>query len=149
MKTLFDAAQRQILAQRLEQLTPDSKPLWGRMTVSQMLRHLCLWEDMIHENKRYKRPLIGRIIGPLILKQVLKQPDFRRNSPTVPEMRITKTYIDMAEERSRLMASLRRYATYDIPDNSFIHPFFGRMSREQIGLLAYKHLDHHLRQFGA
>jgi len=148
MKTLFDPAQRQEFVQRIKQLNPESKPLWGKMTVAQMLRHLCVWEEMIHENKIYKRPFIGRLIGPIILKQVLKTPDFRRNSPTVPETRITETGIDMKEESRKLIASLDRYATYNIADYSFIHPFFGRMTREQIGQLAYKHLDHHLRQFG-
>ncbi|GAA3923807.1 DUF1569 domain-containing protein [Chitinophaga oryziterrae] len=148
MKTLFDTAQRQKFVQRLEQLTPDSQSLWGQMTVAQMLRHLRLWEEMIHENKIYNRTLIGRLIGPLILKQVLKTPNFRRNSPTISEMRITETGIDMTEERRKLISLLDRYANYDKPDYSFIHPFFGRMSREQIGQLAYIHLNHHLQQFG-
>jgi len=34
-------------------------------------------------------------------------------------------------------------------NTGFIHDFFGKMTREEIGILAYKHLDHHLRQFGA
>lgn len=86
MKTLFDAIQRGKFVQRLEQLAPNSQPSWGEMTVAQMLRHLRFWEEMIHENKIYKRTLIGRLIGPLILKQVLKTPNFRRNSPTISEM---------------------------------------------------------------
>jgi uncharacterized protein DUF1569 len=148
MKTVFDAEERKTFIARLGRLTPATPALWGSMTVPQMLKHLRLWEEMIHENKRCKRPLIGRLIGPMILKQVLKSPDFRKNSPTIPELRITETAIDAENERKKLVALLDSYATYDFQDYSFIHPFFGKMTREQIGQLAYKHLDHHLQQFG-
>ena|ERR1700744_2596508 len=148
MKTVFDAGTRQELSQRLEKLKPDILPSWGQMTMPQMVKHLRLWEEMIHENKRYHRPLIGRLIGPLILKRVLKNPDFPKSTPTIPEMRISETNIDFTAERQKLITLLNSYATYDLPDYAFVHPFFGKMTREQIGLMAYKHLDHHLQQFG-
>ena len=37
----------------------------------------------------------------------------------------------------------------DFSNSRFVHDFFGKMTREEIGILAYKHTDHHLRQFGA
>jgi len=148
MRTVFDEQTRQSFVRRLEGLTPEIAPLWGSMTAPQMVKHLRLWEEMIHENIIYPRPFIGRLIGPLILKQVLKSPEFRRNSPTIPEMKITETGIDLAAERQRLTTLVNSYATYNLPDYSFIHPFFGKMTREQIGQMAYIHMDHHLKQFG-
>jgi hypothetical protein len=148
MKTVLDSQARQELTGRLEQMKPDSHPLWGKMTAPQMVKHLRLWEEMIHENKRYPRPLIGRLIGPLILKRVLKNPDFPKNTPTIPEMRMSEINIDLMGERQKLISLLNSYATYDLPDYSFIHPFFGKMKRDQIGVMAYKHMDHHLQQFG-
>jgi hypothetical protein len=34
-------------------------------------------------------------------------------------------------------------------DPGLVHPFFGRMTPEQIGYMLYKHTDHHLRQFNS
>jgi len=148
MKTIFDNEARQELLGRLNKLTAESRPLWGKMSPAQMVKHLRLWEEMIHENILYSRPLIGRLIGPLILKKVLQTPEFRRNSPTIPQMLVTDTGIDLDGERSRLIALLNSYPQYNLPDYSFIHPFFGKMTRGQIGIMAHLHLDHHLKQFG-
>ena len=148
MKTLFDDVSRQELISRLDKLTTESQPRWGKMRVSQMVKHCRLWEEMIHENKLFKRPFIGRLIGPMILKKVLQSPEFRKNSPTIPQMRVTDTSVDLKDERRRLIALVNSYPQYAWPDNSFIHPFFGKMTRDQIGKLAYLHMDHHLKQFG-
>jgi hypothetical protein len=147
MKTIFDGDVRQGLTERLDKLAPENKPLWGKMSPAQMVKHCRLWEEMIHGNKLLKRPLIGRLIGPMILKKVLQTPEFRKNSPTIPEMRVTDTGIDLNEERGKLTALVNSYPQYNWPDNSFVHPFFGKMTREQIGKMAYLHLDHHLKQF--
>jgi hypothetical protein len=148
MRTIFDNDLRGQIIGRLNNLTAENRPVWGKMSPAQMLKHNRLWEEMIHENKLFRRPLIGRLIGPMILKQVLRTPEFRRNSPTIPEMRVTDTDIDLNEERNQLIALVNSYPQYGWPDNSFIHPFFGKMTREQIGKMAYLHLDHHLKQFG-
>jgi hypothetical protein len=148
MKTVFDDASRRELTGRLDKLTTENRPLWGKMTAPQMVKHCRLWEEMIHENKLFRRPLIGRLIGPMILKKVLQSPEFRKNSPTIPAMLVTDTGIDLQDERRRLVALVDSYSRYDRPDNSFIHPFFGKMTQDQIGKMAYLHLDHHLKQFG-
>jgi len=148
MRTIFDDDARHDLTGRLDRLTADSRASWGKMSPAQMVKHCRLWEEMIHQNKIFKRPLIGKLIGPIILKKVLKTPEFRKNSPTIPEMLVTETGIDFDEERRKLVALVNGYPTYNWPDNSFIHPFFGKMTREQIGKMAYLHLDHHLKQFG-
>jgi len=148
MRTIFDNEERRQLTARLSNLTAESRPLWGKMGPAQMVKHLRLWEEMVHANKLYRRPLIGRLIGPLILKKVLQTPEFRKNSPTIPEMVVTDTGIDLGEERRQLILLVDSYPQYNWPDKSFIHPFFGKMTREQIGKLAYLHLDHHLKQFG-
>jgi len=146
---MFDENVRRELIERMGKLSVESRSLWGKMSVAQMLKHCRLWEEMIHENKLFKRPLIGRLIGPLILKKVLNTPEFRKNSPTIPEMVVTGTAIDLNQERNRLTVLIEKYLKYDQPDNSFTHPFFGKMTRDQIGKLAYLHLDHHLKQFNS
>ena len=148
MKTIFDEPTRKELKKRLDNLNSGIQPLWGKMISDQMVKHCRLWEEMIHENKHFKRPLIGRLIGQFILKKVLQTPEFRKNSPTIPEMVVDDMNIDFDKERAEVTRLLDLYPIYSLPDNSFIHPFFGKMTREEIGKLAYLHLNHHLKQFG-
>ena len=148
MKTVFDKSTREDLIRRIDSLQENSRAQWGKMTVLQMARHCTAWEEMIHQNKRYERPLIGRLIGKLILKSVMKDDrPLRKNTPTIPDLIITNNDIDLQKEKLKWMVLLQEYATYAYPDHSFVHPFFGRMSREEIGIMVYKHNDHHLRQF--
>jgi hypothetical protein len=103
---------------------------------------------MVLQNKKYKRPLIGLLIGPMIMKQVLKEGSImRRNSPTIPALIVQETSGDLSILKGEWKALLNSYAEYTLPDFSFVHPFFGKMTREQVGFFAYKHADHHLKQF--
>ncbi|NOW96792.1 DUF1569 domain-containing protein [Mucilaginibacter sp. SG564] len=147
MKSIFDQQTRDELIGRVNSLNRDSKAQWGKMNVYQMVRHCNLWEDMMQGRQKYKRAFIGRIFGRVALRRVMKdESPLARNTPTLPELRITGNG-DMVSERTEWLAKIRDYANFSNP--GFIHPFFGSMTREQIGPFVYKHIDHHLRQFGA
>lgn len=49
-------------------------------------------------------------------------------------------------QKKSWIENVQAYANYSNP--RFVHDFFGKMTDEQIGIFAYKHADHHLRQFG-
>jgi hypothetical protein len=147
MKTIFDKATRDELIRRISLLNENSKAKWGQMNVYQMLRHCTLWEEMIAGKKKYKRVFIGRIFGKIALKEVLKdEKPLRRNTPTLPEFRI-KGNGDFSAERIKWITQMEEYDHFSNFD--FVHPFFGKMTKEQIGYMAYKHTDHHLRQFNS
>lgn len=147
MKSLFDTSVREELAQRINSLTPESKAQWGKMNVFQMLRHCVLCDEMFFGKLNIKRVFIGRLLGKMILKKILKDDKpFGRNAPTAPILKITDNG-DIEQEKKAWIKSLEGYANYT--NNSFVHPFFGPMTIEQVGYFAYKHVDHHLRQFGA
>lgn len=94
-----------------------------------------------------KRAWIGRLFGKMVLKQVLKdEKPFKKNSPTSPQLTTGPESGDMDQLKKEWIAGLERYANYN--NDSFVHPFFGPLTKEQVGYLAYKHADHHLRQFG-
>jgi len=147
MRTVFDEKAREDLVNRIGTLNEKSTAAWGKMNVGQMLRHCNTWEEMIHQNKLYKRPFIGLLLGKFFLKKELKTETLRKNSPTIPELVITDTDIDVVFEKEKLVKQLRSYPFYQYPDYSFIHPFFGKMTKEQIGYFTYKHINHHLLQF--
>jgi hypothetical protein len=149
VKTVFDKNTRLELIERINSLTESSKPLWGKMNVGQMIKHCALWEEMIHQNKEYKRVFIGRLFGKALLKKEMATPGMRKNNPTIPELVVTDTDIPFSTEKEKLVALVNKYEQYSPPDLSFIHPFFGKMTRDEVGRFAYKHIDHHLRQFAS
>lgn len=148
MKTVFDTAVREELITRINSLTLQNNAQWGKMNVSQMLKHCVLCDDMFFGKIRIRRVLIGQLIGPIIMKKVLKDDrGFGRNSPTSPLLKTTGQNCDINLHKKEWITNIEQFAAYNNSD--FIHPFFGPMTKEQVGLFAYKHADHHLRQFGA
>ena len=147
MKSIFEPAVREEIIQRIQLLNPDSQPKWGKMNVHQMLKHCALCEEMYLGKKNYKRAFIGRIFGAMGLKRILRdEKPLGRNAPTSPHFIVKETAGDILEEKHQWIDLVRQYEAY--PANDFVHWFFGKMTREQVGQFVYKHDDHHLRQFG-
>ncbi|WP_341227470.1 DUF1569 domain-containing protein [uncultured Arcticibacterium sp.] len=146
MKTIFDTNTRKELIQRINNLTAENQNLWGKMNVYQMLKHGSLGEEMFLGKKTYKRLFIGRLFGPMALKGILKDDSpVKRNQPTHPAM-VVKGSGNFKAEQAKWIDLLESYNSFTT--ESFVHPFFGKMNKEQIGVFVYKHTDHHLRQFG-
>lgn len=146
METIFDKNTADILLRRIQTLTPQDRPQWGKMDAFQMLRHCVLSEEMFLGKRKYDRLFIGRLFGKMALGGILKNAaPLKKNQPTHPELRITGSG-NFEAERQKWISRLSEYETYHNP--GFVHPFFGPMTREQVGWYVYKHTDHHLRQFG-
>jgi hypothetical protein len=71
----------------------------------------------------------------------------RRSTPTIPALVISEGMGDITSEKAKWIENIEQYANFSNPN--FVHVFFGRMTREQIGQMVYKHVDHHLRQFNS
>ena len=150
MKTIFDKSTRDELIRRIDTLTKDNSAQWGKMNVYQMLKHCRLWDEWIAGKKKNKQVFAGRLFGKMALKNVLKdEKPLGRNTPTIPELRLNRLGEngDVESEKAKWIVTIEGYAHFSNPD--FVHTFFGKMTREQIGYLAYKHADHHLRQFNS
>jgi hypothetical protein len=151
MKTIFDEALRTELINRIKSIPENSTatPGWGKMTLFQMLSHGIIWEEWIHGKKKpvYKQAFIGWVFGKFALKGILKDDGpLKRNMPSGEGFSVKEKSGAIGPLKKRWVSLIEDYATYSNP--AFIHDFFGKMSVEQIGILAYKHTDHHLRQFG-
>jgi hypothetical protein len=144
MKTVFDQSTREELIQRVSRLTEASIAQWGKMNVSQMMRHCAQWDEMALGKTKYKQSLLGKLFGKMALKNMMKEEPVKRNLPTVPSF-VIKEQVDFDTEKAKWIRLLNEYNDY--PADSFIHPFFGPLSKAQTGLIVYKHIDHHLRQF--
>jgi hypothetical protein len=147
MQTVADKITRTNIIARIAQLDPNSPPQWGKMSVDQMLKHCRLWEEMALGRLTTKRVFIGRIFGRLGLRSILKdEKPLTRSTPTAPEI-LVAGHSNPDSEKAKWISLLEEYA---VPVDTFIiHPFFGKMTREQLGYMSYKHADHHLRQFNS
>ena len=151
MKNLFEAERAEELKRRLNTLTLNSPRYWGKMNPAQAVAHCALALDIASGNLVPGRAgLGGRIVGRLIKPLVFKDDaPIRRNAPTNPELVVSDSR-DLASECEYLCAAIDRFAAAG-PLGCTAHPhfFFGKLTPNQWAILMYKHLDHHLRQFGA
>ena len=148
MKTVLDQATREELITRVKTLTESSKPQWGKMNIYQTLKHSILADEMYLGKKHYDRVFLGRLLGKIMLKKMLKdETPMQRNAPTSPLFIISEVNGDVAAEREKWISVINQYEHFN--NEEFVHWFFGKMTKEQVGQFAYKHIDHHLRQFGA
>ena len=148
MKTLFNPKDREALSLRLAALEPDAQRQWGRMNAAQMLAHCAIALEVAAGDRPMPQAFLGKLITPLFGRMILGERPFSRDSPTNPSFVVTDLR-DFEAERIRVATLIDRVVQHG-PESAGrqTHPFFGRLSGDQWGRLAHKHLDHHLRQFG-
>jgi len=148
MNSLFNPADRDALARRIAELEPASQRQWGKMDPAQMLRHCALSMGDPLGERSVRQLFLGKLVTPFIRSAVFGDKPFRRNSPTDPTF-VVSASPDFEAERTRLATLIDRVVQRGAAKtDGRIHPFFGRLSGGEWGTLIYKHLDHHLRQFG-
>ncbi|MEI2273798.1 DUF1569 domain-containing protein [Sphingobacterium sp. ML3W] len=149
MKTIFNNTERAELIERIELLTPNNTAQWGKMNVYQMIKHCTIWNDWVlgRDKHHYKQEFLGKIFGKMALKGMIKDDKpLKKNVPAgIFAVKDNMGQIDTAQKKT-WMEQIESYGHYSNPD--FVHDFFGKMETEQIGIFVYKHMDHHLRQFG-
>lgn len=150
MRHLFEAAAVEDVKARIARLRPDSPRRWGTMHVAQAMAHCSAGFEVAAGERLPKRKVMGRFLGWLLKPLALgNDAPMRRNTPTVKEQLVLDER-DLERERERLCGWIDRFAAAG-PGGCTSHPhsFFGRLAPEEWATLMYKHLDHHLRQFGA
>ena len=150
MKNLYQPERVEEVKERLNQLHPDSPRLWGKMTAPQAVAHCVRGMELALGDTISPRLFFGRIAGQIIKPLVLRDDEpMRRNSPSIKNL-LVEDERDLDAERTRLRRLIDRFAKAG-PVGCTTHPhsYFGPLKPEEWAILMYKHLDHHLRQFGA
>lgn len=148
MNTLFNTEDVNRIQARIDKLSNTSERLWGKMNVSAMLAHCNVSLETAMGKNTIKQVFLGKIIGPLMKKSVIGHKPFSRNSPT-DKTYIFKGVLDFNEERLKLKNTVQEFYNNGIAGcTKFPHPFFGHFTPGEWGIFQWKHLDHHLRQFG-
>lgn len=139
----------QVIA-RIERLSSDTQPQWGKMSVSQMLAHCCVTYEMAYSPEKFSKPgffmrwMLGRFVKPVVVGEA----PYKHNSRTAPAFIITDQR-EFDREKERLTAFMRRTQELGAQhfDGKASHSF-GNLSVTEWNNMFYKHLDHHLTQFG-
>lgn len=148
MTSLFNQPDVSAILQRIERLTPGSQRQWGKMNVAQMLAHCNMSLETAMGRNVIKRLFIGRIIGTLLKPRVLGEKPFGKNSPT-DKSYIFPADLDFEEQKSKAIGTIKKFFEGGPAGcTTYPHPFFGKFTPGQWAVFQWKHLDHHLRQFG-
>jgi Protein of unknown function (DUF1569) len=146
MPTLFDPAARAGIRARVDRLTPESPRQWGKMSIGEMVVHvsrqlrLALGELPCEPRKTpFRNPLLKRLIIYLL--------PWPKGTPTAPEL-LQGVPGTWNEDVDALRTLIDRFGARGPAGEFPEHPAFGRLNGRMWGVLGWRHLDHHLRQFG-
>ena len=145
----FEKDQVLLIVNRIEKLNPNSSALWGKMNVSQMLEHCTVPFKQIFNENEQKAPWLMRTLVRIFFKQsMVNDVPYKHNLPTAPNFIITHTP-NFEESKSKLLKLIDD--TLNLGSQHFEgkkHSTLGKLSSQEWDNVLYKHLDHHLRQFG-
>jgi hypothetical protein len=145
LKNLFEPAVKQEIIDRINKLTPATQRKWGTMEVAQMLAHVQRPLGVATGDHKIKGSFLLRLFGPLAKNSVFGPKPFKRNLPTDKSFKISD-HREFEKERNLLIDMINRFSAETMIDEP--HPIFGRLTKEEWSKGSWKHLDHHLQQFG-
>ena len=146
-RSLFDDRTVADVIRRINRLTPDTAPRWGRMSAGAMLCHLGDYFDMALGNQP-AAAAVPRWMQPLVRIALLHWVGpYPRNARTLPELLRTVS-TDFGEDRLRLVNAIEAFAARRYDTTWPPSPIAGRITGPQWARLAHDHVIHHLRQFG-
>ncbi|OKP97372.1 DUF1569 domain-containing protein [Paenibacillus sp. P46E] len=148
MKNIFNQTDTVEILNRIDKLSPNLRPQWGTMDVAQMLAHCSSFHDIAMGNAFPPRGWLGVLIGTFVKPIFFNDKPLARNMSTIPTILIVEEK-EFETEKEKLKQKIITFQNNG-PEKctSHPHPFFGKLTSEQWGKGLYKHLDHHLNQFG-
>ncbi len=146
VKNLFDLSIKQGIIDRINKLTPESKAQWGKMNVSQMLAHVQKPIGIAYGTHQPKGSFLLRLIGPLFKSKLWDENPYKQSLPTDPTFIMIGSDKDFEKEKQELLNMIKSFSESQIAGE--IHPVFGKLTKENWSKATWKHLDHHLKQFG-
>ncbi|WP_405567430.1 DUF1569 domain-containing protein [Polaribacter sp. Asnod6-C07] len=150
MKNIFDKSVTEEVIGRIEKLSPKTQPNWGKMSAAQMLAHCAVTYEMVFTDKHAKpNAFVKFMLKAFVKKAVVGTKPYPKNSRTAPQFIISDEK-EFLVEKKRLIDYINK--TQELGENYFDGKeslSFGKLTKEEWNIMFYKHLDHHLTQFGA
>ena len=147
MHSLFEPLTAEEIIARLQKIDTATQPLWGKMDAAQILAHCQAPFQVFFGERKMKRAVMGILFGRVAKKKLFADKPWPRGLPTAREFTISDKR-DLAQEKQKLEHWIKRFSEEGFTITQTMHPFFGKMSSQEWAVFAYKHLDHHLCQFG-
>jgi hypothetical protein len=149
LPNIFNLQESNNLIGRINNLTDTTGPNWGKMSVAQMLAHCNVTYEMAFEDIHPKpNAFIKFILKKLVKNSVVSEKPYAQNGKTAPQFIIKETK-DFTLEKSRLINYINK--AQNLGESHFegkeSHSF-GTLNKTEWNNMFYKHLDHHLTQFG-
>ena len=149
MNNIFLVIDSNDVIHRIQRLSTDSQPLWGKMSIGQMLSHCNVTYEMVYETNHPKpNTFVKFILKMLVKNKVVNEVPYKKNESTAPQF-IIKESKDFEIEKARLINYIVK--TQELGETFFdgkeSHSF-GVLTKQEWNNMFYKHLDHHLNQFG-
>jgi len=145
IKNMFDQSVKQEIIARINKLTAETQRKWGKMDVAQMLAHVQRPIACAYGKHQVKGSFLLKLIGPLFKSVLYDGKPYKQSLPT------DKSYVVADEknfetEKQGLLEKMNQFSPEKIIVEN--HPVFGKLTKEQWARATWKHLDHHLKQFG-
>lgn len=149
MKTLRNESERAGLIERVKGLTGDETPSWGKMNVNQMVSHLVQAGEMpfVASAPEHSNFMSRNVLKQLVL-YVLPIPKEVKTPPEMNQQENGRKPQDFESDKALLINAINKIGTLPLDHKCLAHPFFGAMNAKQWSVLASKHINHHLTQFG-
>ena len=146
IKNLFDAAVKQEIAERISKLTVSTQHQWGKMDVAQMLAHVQIPMEVAFGTTTVKGNWLMKLILPLFKKALYDEKPWKQGLPTDKTFIMTGQSKDFEKEKNQLLDKINHFSESNMINEK--HPVFGKLTKEQWSKATWKHIDHHLKQFG-
>ena len=149
MKSVFDQNDVNEIIERINKLTPETQPLWGKMSVGQMLAHCSVAYEFVYTDKHPKPNFLMSLILKFFIKKVVTgTKEYKKNSQTASAFMIIDKK-DFEFEKKQLIDYIKQ--TLELGKTHFdgkVSLSFGKMNAHEWNNMFYNHLNHHLSQFG-
>ena len=149
MENIFTKEVTEEVVARINRLTSETQPIWGKMSVAQMLAHCCVTYEVVYTDKHPRPNAFTRFLMKTLIKNIVTS-----EKPYFKNGRTARQYLIVEEkefelEKKRLIDFIIK--TQQLGEQEFegkeSHSF-GKLTAKEWNNLFYKHVDHHLRQFG-
>jgi hypothetical protein len=147
MPTIWDPHAREEILARFARLTPECQAVWGKMNAGQMVRHCGVALDMLVGAAKVT-PKPGPFRNPVLRYLIVHWLPWPKGAPTGAELIMTDYVGDWERDMAALRKSLEAVVARGEGGSFVEHPAFGALPGKSVGVLVWRHLDHHLRQFG-
>ena len=146
IKNLVNDAVKQEIVERISKLTASTQHQWGKMDVAQMLAHVQIPIGVAFGTNTVKGNWLMKLILPLFKKALYDDKPWKQGLPTDKTFIMTGQSKDFEEEKKQLLDKINRFSESNMINEK--HPVFGKLTKEQWSKATWKHIDHHLKQFG-